>query len=209
MHNRYLACFNFECKDEVCWELKLAHLMVFAKVLTTTFIFLPATYLHMHTMTAKLKQTIQVYRESMQAPPWLTGAERVHFQNCASKCSKNALPEPSLFLDFFLKHIRKLLKFTLQNTIPCGWFLENSYIHELSLYGYKLVRAVKSNMSSKDAASSHFLHHLMTWKKWRRKSEYFHYLFCFKGKHFCRKFLLLLWRLLVSLFFLSVCIFVF
>ena len=54
MRSRYLACFNLECKNEVCSELKLAYL-VLAKVLIVMFIFLPATYLRMRTMTAKAK----------------------------------------------------------------------------------------------------------------------------------------------------------
>ena len=139
-------------------------------------------------MTAKLKQTKQVSRESMKAPSWLTGAEWVHFQNCASKCSKNALPGPCLFLDFFVKHFQNYLSLHYKTTLPRGWFLKNSYIHELSLYGYKLVRVVKSNMSSKDAASSHFLHHLMTWsrfvKKSRRKSENFFFYFDISLSHY-------------------------
>ena len=55
MHSSYLACFNFECKDEVCWELKLTHLVVFAKVLTAMFIFLPVTYLRTAYNDRKIK----------------------------------------------------------------------------------------------------------------------------------------------------------
>ena len=61
MHSSYQACFNFECKDEVCWKLKLTHLMVFEKGLTAMFIFLPAICLRMRTMTPKSKQTKRVY----------------------------------------------------------------------------------------------------------------------------------------------------
>ena len=61
MHSRNLACFNFGCKDEVCSELKLAHLVVFIKVLIAMFLFLPATYLRMRTMIAKSTQMKQVY----------------------------------------------------------------------------------------------------------------------------------------------------
>ena len=48
MHSSYLAWFNFECKDEVCGELKLTHHVIFANVLTAMFIFVPATYLRMY-----------------------------------------------------------------------------------------------------------------------------------------------------------------
>ena len=52
------------------------------------------------------------------------------FQHCASKC-------------FLCKTFSKLCKFRLQNALPCGWFLKNSYIHKQNLYVYKLVRAPK------------------------------------------------------------------
>ena len=64
MHSRNLACFNFECKDEVCSELKLPLLVVFAEVLIAIFIFLSATYLHMRAMIAKSKQTKRDYSDT-------------------------------------------------------------------------------------------------------------------------------------------------
>ena len=56
------------------------------------------------------------------------------------------LKMPSLtmsVLRFLCKTFSKLLKFTLWNTLLCGWFLKNSYIQINFFYGYKLVRAAK------------------------------------------------------------------
>ena len=60
MRSRYLACFNIEPKDEACSELRPAQLVVFCKAI---FIFLPAAYLRMRTMTAKSKQQKRVCKE--------------------------------------------------------------------------------------------------------------------------------------------------
>ena len=57
----------------------------------------------------------------------------------------NALKMVLSVLKFLCKLFSKLLKFTLRNTCPRGWYLKNSWIHKQNLYGYKLVRAVKQS----------------------------------------------------------------
>ena len=83
------------------------------------------------------------YIKSTKAPPRLAQSGKF-----SSKfVPPDALKMHSLFvLQFSCKTVSKLLKFTLQHTLLCGWLLKKSiYLSNKNLYGYKLIRAVKQS----------------------------------------------------------------
>ena len=60
---------------------------------------------------------------------------------------------PSVLRCLF-KIFSELLKLTFWKTLICGRYLKDSSIKMKNLYGYKLVRAARSDLSLKDAESS-------------------------------------------------------
>ena len=88
------------------------------------------------------------YIKSKKAPPRLAQSGKF-----SSKfVPPDALKMHSLFvLQFPCKTVSKLLKFTLQNTLLCGWLLKKSIYLNKNLYGYKLIRAVKQSQLKDEA----------------------------------------------------------